>query len=236
MDGDDLRRAESAVREGGGGRDAGRVDGAAAGPDRGARRQHGSFHVLAGARRTRRRIHGARDATDGIQIIDARDLAAFAVDAIEMAAGYGAYNVVSPPGMFTMGALIARACAPPARWRSRAAAARGVGRSDLPRRAQSRRLERHARVDRAAGRRCGLCRDQCLPRAQSAGLTITPMRKTVRDTLSGTSSGPKAERTKLKAGIEPEHGRNPRGVARDVDGRAHGLADSVENRYAHSRS
>ena len=41
-------------------------------------------------------------------------------------------------------------------------------------------------------------------RALNAGLNITPMRKTVRDTLAWHLKRPEAERTKLKAGIEPE--------------------------------
>jgi len=41
-------------------------------------------------------------------------------------------------------------------------------------------------------------------RALKAGLSIRPMRETVRDTLRWHLARPEAERTKLKAGLSPE--------------------------------
>ncbi|HVY82478.1 MAG TPA: NAD-dependent epimerase/dehydratase family protein [Steroidobacteraceae bacterium] len=139
---------------------------------------------------------------DRIQIIDARDLAAFALDALERRIT-GTFNLVSPPGMFTMGDVVnesiraAKALAkpnPPPRavWASAAFLAKQKveGWSDMP-------VWLAATGDDAAFAQTSSAR------AIEAGLKITPMRKTVHDTLAWHLARPEAERAKLKAGIDP---------------------------------
>jgi len=138
-----------------------------------------------------------------IQIIDARDLAAFTIKAVEERR-MGAYNIVSPPGMFTMGALIAESLRaartlsdpePPPRpvWvdPSFLAEHKVEGWSDMP-------VWIAPRGDDAAFALTSA------DRAIKAGLVISPLRKTVRDTLEWHLKRPEAERTKLKAGIQPQ--------------------------------
>ncbi len=137
-----------------------------------------------------------------IQIIDARDLAAFTIKTIEDGR-MGPCNVVSPPGMFTMGALIAESLR----------SARTLADPDPP--------PRPVWVDPSflAEHKVGSWTDMPVwiapragdaayvltsaDRALKAGLTISPLRKTVRDTLEWHLKRPEAARLKLKAGIGP---------------------------------
>ncbi|HEU4623399.1 MAG TPA: NAD-dependent epimerase/dehydratase family protein [Steroidobacteraceae bacterium] len=140
---------------------------------------------------------------DRIQIIDARDLAAFALDTLERRIT-GTFNLVSPPGLFTMGDVVnesiraAKALAkpnPPPRavWASAAFLEKQKveGWSDMP-------------VWLAASGDDAAFAQTSSARAIKAGLKITPMRKTVYDTLEWHLARPEAERTKLKAGIDPD--------------------------------
>jgi 2'-hydroxyisoflavone reductase len=140
---------------------------------------------------------------DGIQIIDARDLAAFALDALEKRT-MGTFNLVSPPGKFTMGDVVnesiraakalAKPSAPPrAVWAPAGflEAQKVAGWSDMP-------VWVDAKGDEAA------FAGTSAARAINAGLKITPMRQTCHDTLAWHLTRPAAEREKLKAGISPE--------------------------------
>jgi 2'-hydroxyisoflavone reductase len=140
---------------------------------------------------------------DGIQIIDARDLAAFALDALEKRT-MGTFNLVSPPGKFTMGDVVnesiraakalAKPSAPPqAVWApaSFLEAQKVAGWSDMP-------VWVDAKGDEAA------FAGTSAARAIKAGLKITPMRQTCHDTLAWHLTRPAAAREKLKAGISPE--------------------------------
>jgi 2'-hydroxyisoflavone reductase len=143
------------------------------------------------------------NATDGIQIIDARDLAAFVIDALEKKTT-GTFNLVSPPGLFTMGdvvtasiraanALAKPAPPPKAVWAPAPflAAQKVEAWSDMP-------VWADATGDEAAFAKTSA------ERAMKAGLRITSMRKTCEDTLAWHLTRPAAEREKLKAGIAPE--------------------------------
>lgn len=143
---------------------------------------------------------------DRIQIIDARDLAAFALDTLEKRTT-GVFNLVSPPDAFTIGELVdasvaaARALAKPAErprpvWVPAAFLAERevAGWSDMP-------VWLHASGEEAA------FADTSAERALRAGLRIRPLAKTVRDTLAWHLARPQAEREKLKAGISPERER-----------------------------
>ena len=133
-----------------------------------------------------------------VQFIDARDLAAFALDAIEHGL-CGAFNVASPADALTMGALL-DACA----------AAAGV-------------VVRFVRADVAVLRAQGLVPWKDLPlvlpaddaelrammrcdtaRAIAAGLACRPLAQTIADTLGWWRSLPAAEQAFTRAGLSPE--------------------------------
>jgi 2'-hydroxyisoflavone reductase len=141
--------------------------------------------------------------SDALQVIDARDLAAFTLNAIENSVT-GTYNLVSNANDFKFGELTA-ACI---------AAARKQARPAIPPRAvylPSEFLEAQqvapwsempawlpAQGDEAAF--AGTSNQAALAK----GLKITPLRKTVNDTLAWHLMRPAEEREKLKAGIAPE--------------------------------
>jgi 2'-hydroxyisoflavone reductase len=141
--------------------------------------------------------------SDGIQIIDGRDLAAFTIDVLEQRT-MGIFNLVSPPGMFTMGDVVNESIraakaqvkpdpAPKATWAPAdfLASKKIEGWSDMPVWVDAKGDEKEFAGTSAE-------------RAMKAGLKITPMRKTVEDTLAWHLKRPDAERTKLKAGLTPE--------------------------------
>lgn len=141
--------------------------------------------------------------SDGIQIIDGRDLAAFVIDALEKKTT-GTFNLVSPPGLFTIGDVVTESIraanalakpspAPKAVWAPAPflAEQKVEGWSDMP-------VWLDAKGDEAAFAQTSAAR------AMKAGLKITPMRQTCHDTLAWHLKRPAAEREKLKAGIAPE--------------------------------
>ena len=140
---------------------------------------------------------------DPFQVIDARDLAAFTINAIERNFT-GTYNLVSNVNGFRFGELtdasIASAMrrakpadAPRATWLpAHFLAAQEVAPwSEMP-------VWLPASGEEAAF--AGTSNAAALAR----GLTITPIAKTVDDTLAWHLTRPAEEREKLKAGIEPE--------------------------------
>jgi 2'-hydroxyisoflavone reductase len=141
--------------------------------------------------------------TDPFQIIDARDLAAFTLDLIEENVT-GTFNAVSNVNEFRFGDLTA-ACI--------AAAKEQVGPADVPRATflpadflESQQVAPWtempvwlpAKGDEAAF--AGTSNKA----ARAQGLEITPLRKTVSDTLAWHLTRPADEREKLKAGIARE--------------------------------
>jgi 2'-hydroxyisoflavone reductase len=140
---------------------------------------------------------------DGVQFIDARDLAAFAVRTLEERTT-GTFNVLSPPGRFTMGSLldasIAAAmslakpdAAPRATWVSAPflAAQKIEAWTDLP-------------VWIPAVGEDAAAADTSAARAVKAGLAVRDLAGTARDTLAWHLSRPPAEREKLKAGLSAQ--------------------------------
>ena len=138
---------------------------------------------------------GAR--ADGIQVIDVRDLAAFALFCIEQRI-VGAYNLVSPVGQFTMAGLLdasvaaaksdARVTWVPA---SFLAKHKVEGWTDMP-----------VWVD-AVGDEAAFALTSA-ERALTQGLKVRPLSDTVRDTLAWHLSRPAEQQVKLKTGITPE--------------------------------
>jgi 2'-hydroxyisoflavone reductase len=141
-------------------------------------------------------------AGDRIQFIDVRDLARFAIDALERNVT-GTFNVVAPPGRFTMGSLISASIdsavvlthpspPPTATW---------VAADYL----ESRDPSFPADVpiwSSGRGDSAGFAQTSAV-RALKAGLSITPIETTVRDTLVWHLARPESERVTLKAGLAP---------------------------------
>jgi len=140
---------------------------------------------------------------DPVQLIDVRDLAAFAIHAVEHRTA-GVFNALSPLGRFTIGDVvnesiaaardIARpAVAPEAVWipAEFLAEQKVAPWSDMPVWAPS------------VGDEAGFARVSA-ERAVKAGLEIRPMAETVAATMRWHLQRPEPERLKLKAGLSPE--------------------------------
>ncbi len=138
--------------------------------------------------------------TDPIQFIDVRDVARFNIDALERGV-LGTFNVVTPPGRYTMGDLMT-ACiasaselvrpspAPIAAWvpADYLAMHDSAFPEDIP-------IWAPATGESAAFAKISA------NRALRAGLRITPIQQTVRDTLIWHLSRPRSEQARLKAGL-----------------------------------
>jgi len=140
---------------------------------------------------------------DPIQLIDARDLAAFTLRIIEDGTG-GIFNALSPTGRFTIGDVVTEsitaakevakpALAPKARWIDTKTLdeQKITPWGDMPAWAP------------CEGDNAGFAATSA-DRAVKAGLSVRSMRETVRDTLVWHLARPEAERAKLKAGLSPE--------------------------------
>jgi len=141
--------------------------------------------------------------TDPFQVIDARDLAAFTINAIENHVT-GTYNLVSNVNDFKFGELT-DACVAAAKKQAKPAempratfvpaefleAQEVAPWSDMP-------VWLPAKGDEAAF--AGTSNKAAVAR----GLKITPLKKTVNDTMAWHLTRPAEEREKLKAGIAPE--------------------------------
>jgi 2'-hydroxyisoflavone reductase len=136
-----------------------------------------------------------------IQFIDARDLARFTLDAIERGLT-GTFNTVTPPGRFTMGELIASSIAaaealakpsspPTAAWVNPDFLAQQKADGDFP-------IWLPPTGDTAA------FADVSAARALRAGMKVTPIGTTVRETLAWYLGQAPSERAQLKAGPTPE--------------------------------
>jgi 2'-hydroxyisoflavone reductase len=138
---------------------------------------------------------------DPIQFIDARDLARFAIIALERHVT-GTFNVVAPPDQFSMGKLIAASVEsanslahplPPPRptWVAAEFLESHYPQADIP-------IWVPSHGDEAAFAHTSAAR------SLKAGLSITAIRKTVSDTLAWQLARPEGERAHLKAGLTPE--------------------------------
>ena len=145
------------------------------------------------------------------QIIDARDLAAFCLDALENRT-MGVFNVTSPSEQFTMGDVVNES----------GAAAVALARPNPPPRPTwvSAEFLTEQKVapftdmpgwmpsdGEIGGVQMGGLHLTNVDRAMKAGLKISPLQKTTRDTLEWHLARPAAERNKLQAGISRERER-----------------------------
>ena len=133
---------------------------------------------------------------DEIQVIDVRDLAAFAVLCIEQRV-LGTFNLVSPPHTFTMGELMTD-CLAATKSDARITwvsadflEAHKVEDGDLP-------IWSHA-----VGENAGFALTSAA-KALAAGMKIRPLSDTVSATLAWHLSRPAEQQAKLKAGISAE--------------------------------
>jgi 2'-hydroxyisoflavone reductase len=138
--------------------------------------------------------------TDRIQFIDVRDVARFNIEALERGV-VGTFNLVSPPGRFTMGGLITASIAsakeiahpsvaPTASWIP----------ADFLKSHDSAFPDDIPIWAPATGDTAGFA-ETSASRALQAGLRISPIEPTVRDTLVWHLSRPESEQTQLKAGL-----------------------------------
>jgi 2'-hydroxyisoflavone reductase len=137
---------------------------------------------------------------DAFQIIDARDLAAFTLEVAERNVT-GVYNLVSEPNRFKFGELIASAVKS-ARKRAKPAAkpfATWIDAGFLEEQKVAPWSEMPVWLP-ASGEEAAFAGTSSA-RATAQGLKITPLAKTVDDTLAWHLARPEAEREKLKSGI-----------------------------------
>jgi 2'-hydroxyisoflavone reductase len=144
---------------------------------------------------------GAPD--DAFQVIDARDLAAFTINAVENNF-IGTYNLVSNVNEFKFGELT-NACVAAARKQAKPADAPRA--TDLPTDfLEEQKVEPWSEMPvwlPAKGDEAAFA-GTSNKAARAKGLKITPIKKTVDDTLAWHLTRPEEERVKLKAGIAPE--------------------------------
>jgi 2'-hydroxyisoflavone reductase len=139
---------------------------------------------------------------DAIQFVDVRDLARFTLDLLENNVA-GTFNVVSPPGRFTMGDLLSESIR----------CANAQAKPQPPPRAvwvPVEFMQQHNVVlatdmpiwNAPTGADAAFARVSAA-RALQAGLAIRAMKDTVCDTLAWHLQRPAPERLALKAGIDP---------------------------------
>lgn len=140
---------------------------------------------------------------DPIQVIDARDLADFTIRCIEREIG-GTFNLVSPPGRFTIGQLVDESIAAAKQLAKPASPPKAVWAA--PGFLEAQKIEPWSDMPvwlPTTGDTAAMARTPS-KRALDAGLRIRPLRTTVRDTLAWHLQRPAAETAKLKAGLTPE--------------------------------
>jgi 2'-hydroxyisoflavone reductase len=141
--------------------------------------------------------------SEAIQVIDARDLAAFALRCIEERT-MGVFNLVSAPGQFTIGDLVTESVRAAGRLAKPAATPRPLW---LPLAfLDAQKIEGWSDLPVWSASRDGEAAFAATPvqRALAAGLSIRPMRSTVTDTLAWHLARPEAQRNALKAGLSAE--------------------------------
>jgi len=141
--------------------------------------------------------------TDPIQLIDARDLARFAILTLEQQLS-GTFNIVSGPGQFTMGRLIDASIAAATTLAKPAQAAKPIWRSAefLQQQNVAPWSDMPVWVP-PVGDGAGFAATRT-DRAQRAGLTVRSLEATARDTLAWHLQRPAQEQQTLKAGLSPD--------------------------------
>jgi 2'-hydroxyisoflavone reductase len=143
------------------------------------------------------------DPQASFQLIDVRDLATFCLDAVTLGLD-GVFNVTSPPASFTMGAVI----------QTSIAAAQALAKPHIPARATW--VSGQFLCEQGVQPFVGLpgwvpdggelrrLHETRVDRALNAGLKVTPLEATARDTLAWHLARPHPQRMTLRAGITVE--------------------------------
>src|ERR1700734_3145811 len=158
--------------------------------------------------------------SDRVQFIDARDLAIFVLRLAERRT-VGTFNATSPPGMFTIGDVVAA---------SITAANATVKPNPAPNPVwvpaeflEKQKVQPWSDMPvwiPAAGEYAGFA-DASVTRALREGLSIRPVQPTVNDTLAWHLQRPEAERAKLSAGLTPEREQAVLDAWRAASGNGH---------------
>jgi 2'-hydroxyisoflavone reductase len=134
--------------------------------------------------------------SDPVQVIDARDLAAWMLGLVEQKA-FGVYNAVSPPRMFTIGSVIDT---------SLKVTGADTKITWVPADFLKQQLTEQEALppwDDANGPQAGGSLT-VVDRALKTGLKIRPLDATIRDTLAWHATRPADRQAKLRAGLAPE--------------------------------
>jgi 2'-hydroxyisoflavone reductase len=141
-------------------------------------------------------------AADPIQYVDVRDLARFTLHLLERNVT-GTFNVVSPPGQFTMGDLVGASISCANSLAKPSSAPRPVWVPVEFMRQHNVALATDMPIwSDATGADAAFARTSA-SRAVAAGLSIRAIKDTVCDTLAWHLQRPDSERATLKAGIDP---------------------------------
>jgi 2'-hydroxyisoflavone reductase len=141
----------------------------------------------------------AGTASDHIQFIGVRDLARFNLDALERST-FGTFNVLSPPGRFTMGDLIAASIASAKELARPSPAPNPVWIPADFLAAHDSGFPDDIPIWAPVTGETAAYAEISATRALQSGLTVTPIEQTVRDTLIWHRSRPRSEQLSLKAG------------------------------------
>jgi len=137
--------------------------------------------------------------SDRIQFIDVRDVARFNIDAVERGV-IGTFNLVSPPGRFTMGELITASIASAKALPHPSPATLTWIPAEFLKTHDSSFPDDIPIWAPATGDTAGFA-ETSATRAMQAGLHLLPIQQTVRDTLLWHLSRPQSEQAQLKAGL-----------------------------------
>ncbi|MEN9526603.1 MAG: hypothetical protein RLY56_554 [Pseudomonadota bacterium] len=139
--------------------------------------------------------------SDPVQFIDARDLAAFTIESAENSLS-GTFNLLSPPGRFSIGDIVNASVQSAKTLMSTDAEPVWIPAQVLDEQKVAPWSDMPVWVP-SEGDSAGFAAVSA-SRAVSAGLRIRPIIETTTDTLRWHLSRPEAEQAKLRAGISPE--------------------------------
>jgi 2'-hydroxyisoflavone reductase len=143
---------------------------------------------------------------DPIQFVDVRDLAQFTLDVLERNLT-AVFNVISPPGRFTMGDLLAESVRSANSLAKPIIAPRPVWVAPEFMRQHNVALATDMPIWADPSGADAAFAKINVARALQAGFTIRPIKDTVYDTLAWHLQRPESERSPLKAGIDPARER-----------------------------
>jgi 2'-hydroxyisoflavone reductase len=158
--------------------------------------------------------------SDRVQFIDARDLAAFVLRLVERKT-VGTYNATSPPGVFTIGDVVAASIAAANALAKPSPAPSPVWvPADFLEKEKVQPWSDMPVWIPATGEYAAFA-DASVTRALREGLSLRPVQPTVNDTLAWHLQRPAEERAKLSAGLTPEREKTLLDTWRAASGNGH---------------